>query len=142
MLLQFSFESLIVGTPFAPTFKGNGLRAEEPRFLANVVDERLHGPIPCVRIGLNGLPNLEGMGRIRPPFDGSFPVSITGVLVQEPFRLLVARSKADEPGDWLLCESRHIRGGGHNGLRSWPSLCEVLHASAIKIFYRLNIGGL
>jgi hypothetical protein len=59
-----------------------------------LLDERVDGTIPEPKIGLNGLPSLDGMGRISPPFEGTLD-DPTGVLVEDPFLPLVARLRAD-----------------------------------------------
>ena len=58
------------------------------------------GNSPGDKIGLNGLPSLDGIGRIRLPFDCIFGVSI-GVLVEEPCLCLVARLRTGDSEDWV-----------------------------------------
>ena len=53
---------------------------------------------PGDNIGLNGLPSLDGIGRMSPPFDGAFDVS-TGVLVDEPCLFLVAKLRTGDSED-------------------------------------------
>jgi hypothetical protein len=93
----------VVGSFFSDGFwipspcicKGNGFGVGEPRGLVKIDDEKFAGTIPGVKTGLNGLPNLDGIGLIRPPFDGILLESM-GVLVDDPILLLTTRSSAGE----------------------------------------------
>ena len=58
------------------------------------------GNSPGDKIGLNGLPSLDGIGRIRLPFDGIFGVSI-GVLVEEPCLCLLTKLRIGDSEDWV-----------------------------------------
>jgi hypothetical protein len=77
------------------TFSEKGLTADDVRFFANICDGDCGTPV--VKMGLNGLPSLDGIGRIRPPNEGILWDSI-GVLVDDPFLFLIARSRADVSG--------------------------------------------
>jgi hypothetical protein len=101
---------------------GNEFGVGEPRGLEKIDDEKFAGTTPGVKTGLNGLPNLDGIGLIRPPFDGILLESM-GVLVDDPILVLTTRSSAGEVEE--CCESRQVKGGGHSGLRSWGSLHRV-----------------
>ena len=63
-----------------------------------LLEERVDVTIGEGKIGLNGLPNLDGIGRISPPFEEILD-DATGVLVEEPFLLLVARSRTEGSDD-------------------------------------------
>ena len=88
-----------VKCPLPCNCKGKLFTADESRFLGNILlDESVDGTIVEAKIGLNGLPNLDGIGRISPPFEVILD-DPTGVLVEEPFLHLVARSRAEGSDD-------------------------------------------
>ena len=69
-------------------------------FFENILEEIVEGAIPVDKIGLNGLPSLDGIGRMSPPFDGTLGVSL-GVLVEEPCLFLVAKFRTGDSEDRL-----------------------------------------
>ena len=73
----------------------NELIPVEPGFFENTFVEIVEGTIPGDKMGLNGLPSLDGIGRMSPPFDGALDAS-TGVLVEEPCLFLVAKFKTGD----------------------------------------------
>ena len=108
----------VVEFPLPSSCKDNGFTADESWFLENILlDESVDGTIPEPKIGLNGLPNRDGIGRISPPLEGNLD-DPTGVLVEDSFLPLVAKSRADASDEWLFWVSRHTNGGGHNGFLS------------------------
>ena len=87
-----------VSIPLPSNFNEKGLTADEARFFGNMCDETGDSSVLDVKMGLNGLPNLDGIGRMRPPKEGILIVSL-GVLVADDLLFLITRSRVSDSVD-------------------------------------------